>query len=107
MAGGPLLALSGHPELRCTCPLSGVERTTFGGELHLHLRRSDLSNISRPAWSEKTRRGKQRGKQFDAVCKKALAGGRWCIRCAVWHPGEAGEPRTSDGGFKAWGVPYQ
>ena len=23
----PLLALSGHPELHCTCPLSGVKRT--------------------------------------------------------------------------------
>ena len=27
MAKCPLLALSGHPELHCTCPLLGVKRT--------------------------------------------------------------------------------
>ena len=48
----------------------GVERTTFGGKLRLCLRRSDLLKISRPVWSEKTRRGKQRGKQFDEVARK-------------------------------------
>jgi hypothetical protein len=27
IGGCPLLALSGHAELHCTCPLSGVKRT--------------------------------------------------------------------------------
>ena len=63
----PLLALSGHGLLRCTCPLSGVERTTIGGELHLHLCRSDLLKFSRLEQSQKTRWGKHWGKQFAGV----------------------------------------
>jgi hypothetical protein len=65
-----LLAQSGHADRRLECPLLGVERTTFGGKLRLRLRRSDFLKISAPVWSEKTRRGKQRGKQFDEVARK-------------------------------------
>ena len=42
----PLLALSGHAEVHRTCPLSGVKRTTFGGELHLCLRRKCFLKLS-------------------------------------------------------------
>ena len=48
----------------------GVERTTFGGKLRLCLRRSYLLKISRPVWSEKTRRGKHRGKQLMVAKQK-------------------------------------
>ena len=70
------MAHSGHPLLHRTCPLSGVERTTFGGKLHLCLRLSDLLKISRPVWDEKTRRGKQRGKTIGGPQKKP----RHCYR---------------------------
>ena len=60
----PLLALSGHGLVHRTCPLSGVKRTTIGGELHLRLCRNDLLKISRPERSQKTRWGKHWGKQF-------------------------------------------
>jgi hypothetical protein len=56
---------SRHGRVHCTCPLSGVERTNFGGQLHLRLRHNDLLKISRLIGSGKTRWGKQRGKQFD------------------------------------------
>ena len=60
----PLLAQSGHTELHCTCPLLGVERTTFGGELHLRLCRNDLLKISVPDMGEQTGWGKHWGKQL-------------------------------------------
>jgi len=63
------LALSGHSYLHCTRPLSGVERTTVGGKLHLRLCRNDLLKISRPERSKKTRWGKHWGKQLR-VSKK-------------------------------------
>ena len=44
--------------------LLGVERTTIGGGFHLRLRRSDLLKIPRLEQSQKTRWGKQWGKQF-------------------------------------------
>ena len=40
--------------MRCTCLLLGVERTTFGGELHLRLCRNDLLKISVPDMGEQT-----------------------------------------------------
>jgi len=66
----PLMALSGHCSLHRTCPLSGVERTTVGGKLHLRLCRNDLLKISRPERSKKTRWGKHWGKQLR-VSKKS------------------------------------
>ena len=65
----PLLAQSGHAELHCTCPLLGVERTRFDGQLRLCLRRNGLLKISRPLGPEKTRWGKQWGKQLIAGCR--------------------------------------
>jgi hypothetical protein len=50
--------------VHCTCPLSGVERTNFGGELHLCLRRNDLLKFCARNGSGKTRWGKHRGKHF-------------------------------------------
>jgi hypothetical protein len=50
-----------------SCPLSGVKRTNVGGELHSRLRRNDFVKFFAIVGSEKTRRGKQWGKQtgFD------------------------------------------
>ena len=50
--------------MHCTCPLSGVERTTSGVELHSRLRRNDFLKISRLERSLKMRWGKQWGKQI-------------------------------------------
>jgi len=38
LCGCPLLALSGHTELHCTCPLSGVKRTSRAWEAQHRLK---------------------------------------------------------------------
>jgi hypothetical protein len=57
--------IKAYQAFNAVCPLSGVGRTTIGGEFHFRLCRNDLLKISRPEQSQKTRRGKQWGKQTE------------------------------------------
>jgi hypothetical protein len=72
------MAISGHFDGSSECPLLGVERTTIGGELHLRLRHSDFLKILRPEQSQKTRWGKQWGKQNEGCkCLLLTQSGHW------------------------------